>query len=307
MHRRYAANLPLTLSALVVLAAPQGARAERDVVGARATAMGGALRASASGNAGILLNPAGMSLTRTYVVGSQYQFRGADRANKFTATIVDSITTRVAAGLSYTYMWASPERVLALPEESVRLDESHKAHDFNFALSVPLGEWLTIGTSGRYVNYKVSLPEDTPEEIRGADISDFTMDAGAVVRLGQLLRIAVVGHNLIPADSQLYPQSLGMGAAVSFGQLTAEFDTVLDFDSDPEGLTTVYQGGLEAFLADRYALRGGVMHQTYWGATHISFGAGVVTRRVGVEFALRQQVDGGKATLFTLSLNMYAQ
>lgn len=284
------------------------ANAAEDLVGTRATAMAGALRASAAGTEGVLLNPAGMSIARQYVVGALYQFRAADSASQLNATVVDSVTSRIAAGLSYSYVHAAPQLTLARPDGGLALDQTRQTHEVAMALSMPFGDWLLFGVSGKYLNHQVDLSSPSEDELTAASISDFSMDIGGIIRLGDMLRVAVVGYNLIPVDDALYPQSLGVGGALSLSQsITAAFDSVIDFTSDPDKTTASFHGGLEAFLAQRYAVRAGVEHSTYLDATHVAGGFGFVTRALGLELSVRQQVDGGKSTLVSAALQYFVQ
>lgn len=279
-----------------------------DLMTTRAMGMGGALRASASGPSGVFLNPAGMSLTRAYVVGALYHFRTSDSASEISAQVVDSITSRIAAGLYYSFLIANPDRLLGLSKGNVALDTRDQTHEVGLSLSMPLGSWLMLGMTGKYINHHVSLPETAPEDLTTASISKVGMDAGGIVCLGQSLRFAVVGHNIIAIDDALYPQSLGLGLSYSFGpQLTAEFDTVLDFTSDPDGLSTSFHGGLEALLADRFAVRLGALHDTYREATHLSAGVALVSQKLTLQFAVRQQVDGGAATVISSTIQLRLQ
>src|SRR5687768_4896169 len=80
-----------------------------DFPGTRATGMGGAMRATATGDAGPMLNPSGMSLTRAYVLETAYQYVDPGGENDFRTSIVDSTSGfNVAGGLYYTYRDGDP-------------------------------------------------------------------------------------------------------------------------------------------------------------------------------------------------------
>ena len=298
---------PLVVALLALLATPNSAQA-RDLVGSRSIAMGGALRASASGTAAVLLNPAAMSLAGMYVIGAAYQYRGSDNASQLSTAIVDTSTARlVHAGVFYNYTSANPS--YALPAGTV--SQTNTSHEVGLALSMPLGEWLILGVTGRYTSHSSSLDEGSLQGIELASISAFTMDVGGIIRLGKQFSLAVVGYNLIPLDGRfdaLYPQSLGLGAAFNQDMLTASFDTVIDFTSHPEDTPKPsFHGGLEYFAVGHYALRAGVMHDTLRDATYVSGGLGLLVQKAGAEFSLRQQVSGGAETLLSMSLNLYLQ
>ncbi|MCK5799876.1 MAG: hypothetical protein KAI47_21950 [Deltaproteobacteria bacterium] len=283
----------------------------RDLVGTRAIGMGGALRAAALGPSSVLLNPAGMSLARMYVTDALYQYRGSDSASQLSASVVDSTTSRhLGAGLFYNFGHASPKYTLPGSKGPIGVEETRNTHEIGGALSMALGQFLTFGVLGRYINVDVSLNDGAPEGLSVPDISAFTMDVGGIIRLGKSFNVAIVGYNLIPVDhrfSALYPQTLGLGVSYAMGTLLlAEFDTVLDFSSDPtKDATASFHGGVEALFAKRYVLRAGVAHDMRLVTTYVSGGVGIVTRRVGVEVALRQMVAGGPETLFAASVKVF--
>jgi hypothetical protein len=311
-HRRLGLLLGLAL-ALVITAGSGRSAAARDLIGTRATGMGGALRAAALGSSSVLLNPAGMSLARMYVINTLYQWRGSDGASQLSASVVDSATSRkIAAGLFYNFSHASPEYTLGGPNGPIGLEQTTNTHEIGAALSMPLGQYLVIGVSGRYINHGASLNDGAPEGIELPDISTFTMDVGGVIRLGSSFNIAVVGYNLIPVDdtfSALFPQSLGLGVSYTLGTMfLAEFDTVFDFTSDKtKDVTASFHGGLEVFLGKRYVMRGGAMHSQYRDATYVSAGMGLVTKRLGIDASLRQMVDGGTETMLAFALRLFVQ
>ena len=278
----------------------------RDLVGTRATGMGGRLVASAAGVAAPLVNPAGMSAARTYAVSAAYQYRGSDSANMLNAAVVDSVTTRVAAGLYYSFANEKPRQTLALAGGSYTLDLSRQTHEIGVALSMGLGKRIMLGVATRYINSQAALPDDAPSELSLADANTVTIDAGAIVRVIDGLNFGIVGYNLVPADDQLYPIGLGFGVSYTMGTLlTAEFASVLDFDSDPDGITATLHGGAELFLAKKFPFRAGVMHSLYREATFLSGGIGWISRRLGIEVSLRQQIAGGADTLVAAALQLF--
>ncbi|PIE18859.1 MAG: hypothetical protein CSA65_03925 [Proteobacteria bacterium] len=312
MHRRLAVVVGVGL-AVAITAGSGRTAAARDLIGTRATGMGGALRAAALGSSSVLLNPAGMSLARMYVINALYQWRGSDAASQLSASVVDSATSRkIAAGLFYNFSHASPTYTLGSAKGPIGIEQTTNTHEIGVALSMPLGQYFVIGVSGRYINHGASLNEGAPEGLSLPDLSTFTMDVGGVIRLGRSFNIAVVGYNLIPVDdtfSALFPQSIGLGVSYAMGTLfLAEFDTVLDFTSDKtKSVTTSVHGGLELFLGKRYVIRGGAMHSQYRDATYVTGGLGLVTKRLGVDASLRQMVDGGNETLLAFALKLFLQ
>ena len=296
------------LAVLLPLAVSAPAFAALDLQGTRSIAMGGALRASPTGESAVLLNPAGMSLLRSYIVSGLYQFRVSDEASLVNATVVDSATNRIAAGLFYSFSHASPTKVLALPGgKAFDLEETIMTHEAGLAMAYPFGNYLHIGLITRYVNVTVEQPEGTPAAVKLEDIDSVTMDFGAIVSPFKSLRLAVVGYNVIPVEGDAFPIQLGLGISYSFGaKFLAEFDTVLDFSRE-ETVAASYHGGVELFMASLVALRAGFQHDTVREASYASGGVGFITKKVGIDLAVRQMVDGGAETLLAVSIRMFVQ
>jgi hypothetical protein len=294
------------VAGLLLSGASTGAAA-RDLVGIRSLGMGTALRASATGSSGPLLNPAGMSLARMYVLGTQYQFRGSDSGHLVHVSVVDSITARLAAGLYYSFVHAEPEQLLATADGPLALAQTLTTHEVGLALSYPLGQFLNLGLTTKYVNHQGELTETAPESVGAAEVSRLTLDAGAVLHHSSGLRLGVVGNNLVAVDDPDFARSLGLGLALARSVLLVEVDTVIDFSSNPDETEVGVHGGFELFLAQRFAIRGGASHDTFREATYVTVGGGLVSRKVALHFGLRQMVDGGAETLFGFSLQLFMQ
>ena len=288
-----------------LLLSPALAHALRDLEGARSIGMAGALRASAAGGAAPQLNPAGMVLGRTYVISGAYQFRSGDSASLSSVSIVDSMTAKVAAGLYYNFGRGTIDQTAAGPEGNLAVEQTQTSHETGLSLAVPFGSSVLFGVTTKYINHSSDLKGELPVQITGVDLSRFTMDIGTIVAFSQL-RLAVVGYNLVSVGDPRFSRALAMAASYQIGAtLLVEFDTVLDFDVDPDTTRASLHGGAEVFLGQHYALRTGVVHDTALNATSLAWGLGLMSRRMALELGLRQQVDGGKQTLFVTSLQLF--
>jgi hypothetical protein len=270
--------------------------------------MGGTLRASPTGESALLLNPAGMSLTRSYILSALYQFRASDTGSLVNVSVVDSATKRIAAGLYYSFVYSSPSQTLGLPDGTTfSMEETLMTHEAGLAVSYPLGDILHLGITSKYISVGVEQPDETPDGAVDDGDSGVTMDIGLIVKIMPTLNLGVVYRNAIPMDHPTYPRLLGMGVSYALGtRLLAEFDVQLDFDRAEE-VKPSYHGGAELFLATRYALRGGVMHDTLREATYATGGLGLVTKKLGLDFGLRQMVEGGAETLVAFSVRLFVQ
>ena len=295
-----------TLAVLWALLGGTSAAAAQDLWGSRSLAMGGTLRAAPSGDAAVLMNPAGMSLTRAFQINGTYQWRASDSASMMNVSVVDSITTRVAAGLYYSFVRGTPSRTLALAAGGTfDLNETSTTHELGLALSYPIGKIIHIGVTNKYGRVEIEQPEGTPDPFKDGGGQGYTMDVGAVFTLIPNLNIAITGQNLVAIHPQHYPRLLGLGVSYALGTtFLAEFDSVLNF-SAPDSPKASYHGGGELFLGSSYALRAGVMHDTYREATYVTGGLGLVSSKVGLDAALRQMVRGGAETTVALALRVF--
>src|SRR5262249_33649941 len=161
--------------------------------------MGESLRAASTGSLATILNPAGLVLTRNYVLEGAYGYRPDDHANIQSISVCDSVTTRVAACLYYTHLSAD-----------VTLDGqgSRHRHDVGLTLAVPLAEGLSLGVTNKYISYSENLPDLSMVD---QSHSGFLLDAGLSYRVAPSLALALVGYNLVGNDDGLYTRALGFG------------------------------------------------------------------------------------------------
>src|SRR6185436_12225169 len=102
--RRIAVVAALCLSAAT-------AHAQQDLMTPRAIGMGEAARATATGADAPILNPAGMSLVKQYVIEGFYGFSVEDVGHHVHVSVVDSTTTKEAVPLFYPFIYSNPKAV----------------------------------------------------------------------------------------------------------------------------------------------------------------------------------------------------
>lgn len=258
----------------------------------RALGMGGAVRADPVGNTAVLYNPAGMSRAYMYSLEGGYLRAGDDR-NLLSVNIVDSKTQpALAVGLAYGFEFSD-----------AGTDEGQLGHDVRLAMSTPLvQDVLNLGVGLNYLRY---------QRDGGEDLSDFTLDVGALISLDRSFHIGLVGDNLISVDDPAFPRRAGGGVAYTGGMVVADVDVLADFDTHPEGVKPVFAAGLELLLAESVPLRIGVEHSqaVVDGETSISGGLGFVTGKgaQGTRLTLghKQSIDDGSRFTFGLGLTFY--
>lgn len=311
---------------LVCLSGARRANAQADYVGTRALGMGEALRANAAGAAGPLLNPAGMSLSRGYVIEAAYGFRIEDLGHHAFVSIVDSVTSRVAAGLFYEYIHANPK--LGFNWAGGRVDEAkltREGHAAGLSLSMALGERFLLGATIKYLHFDTTapLPDGTvPASISLDSVNGVTFDVGLLVKIHPKFNLAAVGYNLWDHGSRESPASLGL--ALSFmplPSLSINFDAVTNFTGyktaiyDPAN-PAVVKGydfratarlgpGLEWLIANKVPLRVGVIYDTGLRGTYVTAGTGYFARSWAIDLSYRGKVGGGIENFLMLGLRVF--
>ncbi len=305
MHKKTKLSV-LIFSLVVVFSIPAYADG---YYGIRALGMGGALRGAATGSSALLLNPAGMSLINSYVVGAEYEYRVRREGHVAHVSVIDSITSKnVAAGIYYNFFSSRPEVFSPIMQEKTKLNK--QGHQTGLAISVPLGSHLILGANARYQYFKtITKVQDEEGELADHEsdsVNTVGVDVGAMVRISEYFNVSLVGTNLIPTKSMDAPLQLNTGMAFIYGKyLLVDLDVVLDFDVPERKKMVNVHGGVEGFLGGQFAIRGGTFYKSYWDATYVTTGFGYVHPKIAVDLAFAQQVQGGIETQFGLAVRLF--
>ena len=252
----------------------------RELSTARALGMGGAFRSLGVAGESVVGNPAAMSLYRRYTVDVTGAYDLATRYAFGNATIVDSQTNALAAGVAY-------HLVTLGTGETQRL-----THHNTLALSFPLSDVLMIGTSGKYLLQS------------GAQSSNaVTMDAGVIVRLLGLV-VGFSGHNLIDIANPDATRYFALAASYSNG---LDLNVAADVRSDlgPRAAETfVLNTGLEYAVGGVFPLRAGYSLDRRLGRQDLSAGLGFIVDNTGVDVAYRREISGGNGQMLLVTLRM---
>jgi hypothetical protein len=262
----------------VVVACGAGeVRAFEGYTGSRPLGMGGASRAFATGDAGPVLNPSGMSLVKSYTVDGGYQYAHRFSENFFHASVVDNTSAYgIAGGAYYTY-------------QTVNLGSgaTGHAHEGGLALSLPFGEVVSIGATLKYfrlagVDQALSNRE-----------SGVTFDVGATVRPASVLSLAVVGTNLNDLHTGLAPLGVAYGAALlPMAGLMIVADGRTSFQSDlyTGRKGTSLMGGVEWTLVERLGLRAGGGYDASTGNGYMTAGISGLSEIGAIDVGFREDV-----------------
>ncbi len=248
--------------------------------GTRPLGTGGAMRAMATGDAGPMLNPSGMSLVRAYIVDGTYQYGRKAGSHDAHVSAVDSTSAfNLGGALYYTYHYDDPGAGF----------KDH-GHILGGSLSFPFGDVVYIGGTIKYLR----LTSETPltEEETTKDIS---FDVGLTVRAGRVASIGLVGYNLNDPGTQAEPLAFGGGVAVAaIPSLVVVADAVLQkIYGDPARSKAVYvMGGAEWEAVKTLAVRLGGGRDGLSENGYISGGVSMIAEIGALDFSFRQDVSG---------------
>jgi hypothetical protein len=279
-------RLRATLASMTFLALGWGNLVWADgtiMPGTRSLGAGGALRGAATGDAGPMLNPSGISLIRAYVVEGAYQYGSKDSAHGAHVSVVDSTSAlNLGGALTYTFQHAKPQG-----------GASQTAHLVGGSLSFPLGDIVFLGGSAKYLHFSYDDPA-IEQKTKG-----FIFDAGLTVRPSPLFSLGLVGYNLSNRENSCLPLAFGGGISVNLiAGLSLLFDSVYQrVYGDPNRDKTFFMGGAE-YNSQNFAFRLGGGRDGVSRNGYLSGGASLVSQVGAVEVAVRQDISGDRKSTF---------
>jgi hypothetical protein len=253
-----------------------------DLAGPRTLALSASI-GLASGNEGLFANPAAIAARRRYSIetGVFIDRRGAQTvAQLFGGSVVDSLSSPVAAGLSY--MRAQ--------------DGDYTGNLVHLAVAGPIMDKLYLGLTGKWL----SVTE--VEKVSAA-----TVDAGVFWQIAEYVSIGAAGYNLVPiSNDRVAPRGYGAGLTLGtdrVAQVTADWRADLD---RLDHTTNRYGVGAEVLLGGLVPLRAGWARDETIDTSWWSAGAGFVTRGgIALDVGYRQSLDAPSARTIAASLKMF--
>ncbi len=272
-----------------------------EIPSARALGMGGALNALGVSTTSLYLNPANMPMARVYHLEALGAYSPESQRQAYGLAIADSVVNaaRLSGGVAATWNEMDPSGL-------------HRVWtDIRAALALPLGDYLAIGATGRWLNvdqsvgagpFGSSLPSDgTPN---GSVFDALTVDLGVSAAVSGF-HAGLVGHNLTNPGTSLAPTTGAAGLGYASQVFAVELDGLLDFTTFGHTTGRVMAGG-ELFLADRYALRAGWRYDTGTALNTPSLGFGYIDPRWSIELGVRHDlVSDHAATMGVVSLRYF--
>ena len=241
------ATRSLLVSVITLLGLSPAAHAtlSEEYIGIRSSAMGGTHRAIGTSNDSLVLNPAGMALSRRYAVDLESSHNNLSRLNWAHLSAVDSKSSPVAAGVAYTYVHG--DRKGTRPE----------IHWLYFGLAYPIAKSLSFGFTSKHVRGEYHQDAEKQE------FEVYTGDVGLQFQAGNLLSFGLSYNNLIATDqTKLLPPTVGTGIAFKLKSLLLSTDVEINI-TDPDHLVYDYRVGGEYFVKRVVPIRVGYVQQDY--------------------------------------------
>jgi len=250
----------------------------------RATAMGGAHAAIATGNDALAVNPAGLGQSRRYHLEVDGMYDSKFPAQAVLASLVDSVSSPVATGALWT-RWASGQP-----------SGRGEGWSLGLAYSGLIGPALFLGGETKYLRFH------TPEGL----VQKFAQDIGFLGRRGNFAWAAVM-QNISTEKIPLFPLTGTVG--VAWGT-DADWHIAFDYKADLSDTSSVKNrlaGGLEVLVGDALALRGGVTWDTSAQQWWLSAGAGLLTEKGGLQVVWRRRIEGPYDQFFQAGITVFLQ
>jgi hypothetical protein len=272
----------------------------------RGVALGTGARATAASTQAQADNPANLPIGQLYQVESSLAYDPTFKRFSFNASVVDSMTSRLAAGVSARTLLGNGEA------------GKNSGWEGRIGLGFPVIEQLSVGIGMRYANMKIAdhravpeRPRETPEmePDRRFRLKGFTMDAALTLRPIPGLSIAGLAYNIIDKKSLLAPMMVGGSAGFSSGSLTLGGDVLVDLNKHKQfdGPKLLVGGGLEFLAGGAIPLRVGYQYDAARAQSAVTGGLGFVDARFGLLASLRQTVNQGSETSLFFAVQYFVQ
>lgn len=287
----------VTLSVLIAgLLVAQTAFAQEFTKGARPAGMGQAYTGVAEGTSAMYFNPGGVASKMMYQAEGLYEY--TPTGSVLNASIIDSKTNPdVAAGLAYSYHFGNGDH------------SGLSGHDVRLAIALPaLPERISIGVGGRYMNVKEDIPDEGTVEI----INGFTLDAGALFRVSEMVQFGVAGKNLLnicnkdAACSTVAPTTVAGGLSIGDNRsFILAVDGGADLTSDPDSVHPFFQGGAEYFAGGVVPLRVGYQRLQFGERNMITAGLGLRLKTAGIDAGFRMDLSDNDYYFINTSVSLF--
>jgi hypothetical protein len=223
-----------------------------------------------------------MAMVQRFSIDVSYLHRFKATTAYPALSIVDSSTSKLAAGLAYAFERQSGGKL-----------SNHRAY---LSLAYPLGNIAAIGITTKYMRGGGSSIKD---------FNAFTGDVGLIINPIAGLYVGVVGYNLIENRKDLFlPIMLGAGVGYAHESFTLDFDFVTNL-SDKKNPDFRYHLGGEYLIAKMVPIRIGYTKDDDTNTHRWSLGTGFVTKSGAVDVGYRQNAHNPPERELTVALRFF--
>lgn len=286
-----------TLSVLILGSlVAQTAFAQEFTKGARPAGMGQAYTGVAEGTSAMYFNPGGVASKMMYQAEGLYEY--TPTGSVLNASIIDSKTNPdVAAGIAYSYHFGNGDH------------SGLSGHDVRLAIALPaLPERISIGVAGRYMNVKQDIPDEGSVEL----LNGFTLDAGALFRVSEMVQLGVAGKNLLDicnkaaTCSTIAPTTVAGGLSIGDNKsFVVALDGGADLTSDPDSVHPFFQGGVEYFAGGVVPLRVGYQRLQVDERNMLTAGLGLRLKTAGIDAGFRMDLSDTDYFFVNTSVSLF--
>jgi opacity protein-like surface antigen len=233
---------------------------EARIESARGLALGTGARSTSASTQANAENPANLVLGGVYHIETFAGYSPTFKRIGYGASIVDSMTSRLAAGISARGLYGDNDA------------GGNSGWEGRLSLGLPLGDKFSVGIAGRYANFTISDDNAKPERplALGTTAVDqtfklkaFTMDAAVTLRPTEGLAISALAYNIVDTKSPLAPLMVGGSAGFALGSgVTLGGDVLVDLNTHDAYKKVKLQvgGGVEYLAQGTVPVRLGYMY-----------------------------------------------
>ena len=280
----------------------------------RSAGMGGALRALSSGSSSLYINPAALAETRQYHIEALAQVTPETNRQVYGGSISDSVTGRVAGGLSILGGF--------MDTATGGLDRSFL--DVRLGAAVPLGDRFILGLTGRYLKVSQAgtgtaaifgsgdkfagglVDTSTSPNGRFALFNSVTFDAGLVIKPTDTFYIGISGQNLSYPNNGFLPTMVGGGLGFSTDDFSVEADGLADINSWAKPTARIMAGG-EYIIAGHVPIRAGYRFDQGAKLNTVSLGSGFIANEFSIEASVKRSLANPGMTMMVFSVAYFLE
>ncbi len=312
MRSVHTAHAVAALLAFHVLLAPRPVHAEPSslpaevgynygqIEDARAAAFGGELAALGNGLSGVFGNPAAIGASQVYHVGALAAIWPEASRQTYGAGAVDSITTRLAAGVGFAWTDQDPSGV------------KRRSSDLRLVLAYPFSDKISFGVAARYLKLTQEGLGPLGQSYASGGlagqpiVNTWTFDAGFSLRPTKSFGLGAFGKNLSNPGTGFQPTMVGGGLGLGTQDLAVELNAVADFTTW-QRTTARVMGGVEYLAGDHVPLRVGYRWDQGMDGHALNAGIGYIDPQFSIDLSARRYVVGPSATAVMLTVQYFVE